>query len=113
MTDAEWIEPLKHHIFEYVYHRWFKPGKHDIEYGQFLARTILPDGLTIEEGAQAREIVAEFMTLHGNLCRLIEETKQKMIDFDNQGGTIWESLAWALQSLPESACRYHAVKNVM
>lgn len=73
-------ESLLYALHNYLYQRWFVPYQSNIEYGQFLAKVIIPHHLpsisASDASGVAKERLASITKLHNVLCTRVREIKQ-------------------------------------
>ncbi len=66
----------------YLYRRWLRPYRSDIEYGQFIAKTIIPDRPSLWPDTSPAAEVDVAVSLHTAVCARAEETLLTVKNFD-------------------------------
>lgn len=75
-------------LHNWLYDKWLKPYRNDIEYGQFIAKIIKATGIPTED-TPVRQVIDKFIAAHGLICNQVEEIRQSIIDQDpNEGNPV-------------------------
>lgn len=72
-------------ILHYVYRRWFRPYRNDIEYGQFLVKFVAPYGFSREETTSLSDVVDLVKDLHAAICLKVNDVQslaQQLVGHD-------------------------------
>lgn len=64
----------------YLYTRWFRPYRSDIEYGQFLARIFLPRPSPLPKQPCSQSMVDFLTALHSNTCARVDSAQDRAND---------------------------------
>lgn len=83
LPDEAWsgIEPILSlflvRLQNYLYERWFRPYRSDIEYGQFLARIFVPRPTPLPNQPCSRQMVDFVTALHSNTCARVDRAQDR------------------------------------
>ncbi|MBE3045754.1 hypothetical protein IMZ48_25050 [Candidatus Bathyarchaeota archaeon] len=67
-------------LHNWLYRKWFRPYKSEIEWGQFIAKVMrLPD---VPKDMPVEHLVNSVVSLNGSVCDKVEAARQSVMDFD-------------------------------
>ena len=67
-------------LHNWLYRKWFRPYKSEIEWGQFIAKVMrLPD---VPNDMPVEHLVNSVISLNGTVCDKVEAARQSVMDFD-------------------------------
>ncbi|KAK3936049.1 hypothetical protein QBC46DRAFT_396064 [Diplogelasinospora grovesii] len=69
-------------LHNYLYDRWFRPYRSELEYGQFLAKTIVPRPPSLPVGAGLSDVVDVIIPVHAAISSRAEEARLALKELD-------------------------------
>ncbi|ROW01627.1 hypothetical protein VSDG_02066 [Cytospora chrysosperma] len=80
-ADMEiWAETFLMHLHHYLYRKWFRPYRSEIEYGQFLARLILTKPTCLPEETCSQPIVDLVRAQSSSLCARVDSAHDAALE---------------------------------
>ncbi|KAL2023598.1 hypothetical protein VTK56DRAFT_1755 [Thermocarpiscus australiensis] len=69
-------------LHNYLYDRWFRPYRSELEYGQFLAKTIVPRPPSLPIGAGLSDVMDVIIPVHAAISSRAEEARLAVKELD-------------------------------